>query len=1681
LSTTNDDKKKKKQEKRLADNPYILKGVKIKRNSEKSPTPFSRNKPTPKAETTPVVETPPVTEQPQTTGILSPQQRPARYGFETAPSDNTASETTTPITQQENIGNMLERGTAPVNDKRMVGLNEDGTPKTVDVETSTPQLKLNQEDYSSELDANGKVILPKKRVDNSIENKVKTATYNSLIGSGLEDTPLGEMLGSALAPIFRGLETMQRGNKETKVGRELTDNLIGLSQIGIGSIPSMIGVNSITPIITKVSGDVAESIGLDRQGGEKVGQIASFAPFGVPMMLAGLTSETAGEFVHKILADRDMDEADKERLVEIASQVGFFGGLGLTGVTKRVYQKVRNIADLKVDGVKKLTPEEIESKLAEAITQEKEKAIVDGLKQDKEVTLEKIKTAETPEERLKAIDTLEKIEVKEKEIREQKIEKEKIKKEKVVGNQDTRRATTEVPEQRTYDSAVDDFFQAKENKEPLPLVKDSDFVDYDKGKVNNLNYQISQHNLNIAKETGDFSLVNPDYVNTGFRNIEGQVKKLGVKPIEKKVKEVKPVEQPITETPKIEISKDNLIETKSTKPQEEALSKAKEQEVVDFNKKLTEKIEEPKTSEPSPKKTPSDVVRPIKIKEPVKAEVKNESQTESVLRGNLNGAVEQKQIARKKVQELNKQLETEPLNGKRAEINLELLKWKDKYKQSILNEKQFKEEINKFEKPQEIVNEPKVKKEGAVPTPKTERVPTKEISYEITKTPDGKFEVTAPDGTIKSFRRESNAEGYVNSLKHEANKQIVLDALKKDSGISFTGLSKLGDIANPKVIKAVYDIAKHHTGKFVEWARKVIKDVGDWVRPHLRDIWTKIKTPNRLENVTTLGFNFSKKKTEKAPDFDYSQFTKRPRTRESITERKVETERNTETDPKVRIERIRENIKSFNENPVHSDGTPKLTDAIRKKLLQSDTITKGSKPAKKDKFNYNKFSTEQEVNKLIQDSSNKNKAEVDKYKRDIRTWADTERGADLLKQINWDKKSLMAYTKGDSLLAERIIRSKDIIDNEGRELLKLMKETPTDGNATDNQKVALANKFLEYNALVVRTKGMISEAGRALNVVKRQSKGDIQNKIDLAGEIQRLGLDPNSVESLSKVIKILEPTYKDAFWYALYNSMLSNPLTDVANTVGNATHFGWETFRTVMSQKPSDSIAMLSDLKDASKEGWGEMKKIFQGQERVDSKFDYNAKKYQEVFTPTSKTGKVVKALLPTTRLSAEDAFFRAMFGGLRKRKTIEAISKETGDPFAQVISTLEAVYQNPELATLDKKFEIYDKHLTALEKFIDYGVFQQPLGGLGQWWQNGAKKYVIGGLMIPFARIAVNMTKVGLRGTPYGLKDLISIKTNESGKFTGFKKKELTPLERKDIVTRAIMGTTFFAGLAGLMANDLIEITGHGVDDKDKRELWHKQGYKENHFYVNIDGEKYGFSYQNINPINTILGLIGNYHDDLKYNQTTKDGQRSFVEKTEKAILGMVQNLTTQSFMSGLADILKSIENKDPDKIEKALTNFITPSGLGFVRDVSNYVKGEGKTQYETNSYLDRLKDKTGLTEGLKPKLNQFGEPMTTPLNRFPLPVSKIEADSPLTSFLADNEIEVGFPQKFKVKNGDITDEQFYEYQKLAGEKVKTELTKRLPYLNKLKTKELKDKATHKIVDDIREQVRTSIKNKKQ
>lgn len=652
--------------------------------------------------------------------------------------------------------------------------------------------------------------------------------------------------------------------------------------------------------------------------------------------------------------------------------------------------------------------------------------------------------------------------------------------------------------------------------------------------------------------------------------------------------------------------------------------------------------------------------------------------------------------------------------------------------------------------------------------------------------------------------------------------------------------------------------------------------------------------------------------------------------------------------------------------------------------------------------------------------------------------------------------SLSRENIGDAtdMLANRIYvnnRLHEIADDLNKIPITAGKQEVKDAN--DEIKHAL-NMYFK-----VRSQG--SETARSLYYMRVQVDDNLMSgmkKFQQAFE----KIDPESAKKFGEMIKDAEniPGAKEKLLFWWYNGMLSNPFTDLANITGNASHIGWE-FAINSLNNPKSVYRMYKELPKsiakASKNAW----KIAKSEERALSKFTKTTKIRYDVM-PKSKLGKGLKNLLPTTRLAWEDEFFSTIAKEMRTSLGKSSIAKKTGISYDDVTKNMEKVLSDPKFKLADGGDKAYRELADYADKYADYITFKSPLKSkFGQGLQETTWIKPI----VPFARVTANISKAGYKNTPLGLIKLM-----------GKEGRAMSTLERQDVVRRALAGTVFFTGIGSLMANGKIEISGSGPENKKDRELWDAMGYKPNHIYwVDDNGKKTGISYQNINPFNVVLAVMGNWQDQYKFGNKLTAADKTLTEKLSYALGGAAQTMTDQSFMQGVSALFKWIQYKDEAYLEDFFTKPFIPNIVGVGRNIREYATGD-KPRYEARNWWERVKRRVGLNEGLIPTESTYGGQKQSGFERFPYFPTTVNPE-PILSLLDEKNLRISVPSK-RTKIGDrlMTDMEYADYVKISGQNIMNKLRQRIRLLSKLDSERAQDRV-NSIVDKEREKAKRLIK----
>ena len=327
---------------------------------------------------------------------------------------------------------------------------------------------------------------------------------------------------------------------------------------------------------------------------------------------------------------------------------------------------------------------------------------------------------------------------------------------------------------------------------------------------------------------------------------------------------------------------------------------------------------------------------------------------------------------------------------------------------------------------------------------------------------------------------------------------------------------------------------------------------------------------------------------------------------------------------------------------------------------------------------------------------------------------------------------------------------------------------------------------------------------------------------------------------------------------------------------------------------------------------------------------------------------------------------------------------------------------------------------------------------------------------VLPFLRTPVNLLKFGLERSPVGFFNP-SLWRNLAAKNP----------EASDQIARAFLGSTLAAGVAWQFGEG--KITGAAPKNAAERDKFYREGKLP--YAINVGGQ--WVSYQRLEPFNQTLSLVAAAVEAIQEEESTAS------EKVTDAISSIGNNLVSQTYLSGLNDLLGVLTQED-------ITGAKGRSFLG--RYVSGFVPGSALLRTVAQATDPVFRQPRTVTEsikatipGLSPdvpaKLNVWGEevgresPAISPIQITPANVSTLDAE------LGRLKVDVGFVGTSI--GGEILkrDEQ-RQYQTLAGQASKAVLERRINSpAYQLLSDEDKEKAIEQAVSMVRDEARNTLR----
>jgi len=564
------------------------------------------------------------------------------------------------------------------------------------------------------------------------------------------------------------------------------------------------------------------------------------------------------------------------------------------------------------------------------------------------------------------------------------------------------------------------------------------------------------------------------------------------------------------------------------------------------------------------------------------------------------------------------------------------------------------------------------------------------------------------------------------------------------------------------------------------------------------------------------------------------------------------------------------------------------------------------------------------------------------------------------------------------------------------------------------------------------TRAAMAEAGRSLRILRES----VINKVRLPSEAKQL-LDNVDKEKFIKfatqyreaiekgqqelAVDLLKKAQKSTWFDKAVNFgnalLLTNPQTDVANTVGNtlgnlvttaerAPIAFVDKIRSLLTKTPRERF-----LGEAKQEAFSTIEGLKEG---ASDFIDVMLGKSQE----TGKIAEIQASRIGKSgidkisdfifrRLGAEDVLFK----GIKKRQSLNAqafrIAKKEGLKGEEFAARIKELRENPTGEMLEEASQ------RALES-----TFQESLGGFTKKL-NQLRQYAPVRIIFPFFRTLVNLAKFPARRTPLALTP----GTRSFGQIIGRE----GAAAQSEAIGRMILGTTASIPLATMAAQGLI--TGSGPSNKNQKRALQAQGWQP--FSIRT-GDKY-ISYRRAEPLSTMMATIATLVE-----RSMEDGEEQKEEKIFKAISDSAGFVSDQTFWRGMRELIDFARGRNKRFLTNLISGRVTPPGLSFV---SRAIDPEYK---DPEGLMETLKSRIpGVSKSVQPKLDIFGKPIRTEggiLNRItPFRATTFKPD------LAAQELfkfRIGISEQGKTTRGvPLNREERFNITQLGGQTAKQAL----------------------------------------
>lgn len=305
-----------------------------------------------------------------------------------------------------------------------------------------------------------------------------------------------------------------------------------------------------------------------------------------------------------------------------------------------------------------------------------------------------------------------------------------------------------------------------------------------------------------------------------------------------------------------------------------------------------------------------------------------------------------------------------------------------------------------------------------------------------------------------------------------------------------------------------------------------------------------------------------------------------------------------------------------------------------------------------------------------------------------------------------------------------------------------------------------------------------------------------------------------------------------------------------------------------------------------------------------------------------------------------------------------------------------------------------------------------------------------------PFVRVSGNIIDQSLiRRTPVGLLTMLGPETELARDLTG----KNGNVAQDKAIGRMMVGTTLAVTFGSLAAQKVL--SGSGPKDPKEARVWMMAGNQPHSIRI-------GDTWYQVNKLGPI-GMLASISADL-FDVAHEAEQGEFTKAGAHLLHAITQNVLDESAMHGPAEMLKAIET--PDRYGESYIRNYLAAFVPFSVGMGQIARAEDPYQRDTRTMIDTIRNKipghldSYFGNELAVRRDIWGEPLPSRQALGGAGISAIYEQKVNSDPVNQAMWKVGaFPGTVqrKIRNVELTPDQYDDYQRLAGRMAKMRLDK--------------------------------------